>query len=80
MNTTVRAEAHQVEFLSILLSVGISCLHLWILHDGAILAGTINLHKVLIHDATRTDIKVTHLRVTHLTVGQTDILTRGLKL
>ena len=78
--TTIRAETHQVQFLIVLLGIGISGLHLRILYDRTILAGTVNLHKVLINDAAGTDIEVSYLRVTHLSVRQTYILTRSLKL
>ena len=80
MYATVRAEPHQVQLLVVLLSVGVGSLHLRVLHDGAVLAGAVDLHEVLIDDAAGTDIEMSHLRVAHLTVGQTDVLTAGLQL
>ena len=79
MHTTITGQSHQVQLLVVLLGVGVSSLYLRILHDRAVLAGTVDLNEVLIHDASSTDIQVTHLRVTHLSVGQTNVLTRGLK-
>ena len=75
MYATITSQTHQVQLLVVLLSIGVSSLHLGILHDRTILAGAIDLNKILIHDATSTDIEVTHLRVTHLSVGQTNVLT-----
>ena len=40
-----------------------------VLQDAAVLAGTVNLHEVLIDDASGTDVQVSHLGVTHLSVG-----------
>ena len=80
MYATIRAQTHQVQLLTILLGIAVGGLHLWILYDAAVLAGAVDLHQVLIDDATCTDVQVTHLRVTHLSVGQTYILTAGLQL
>ena len=55
-------------------------LHLRVLHDGAVLAGAVDFHQVLIHDTSGTDIQVTHFGVTHLSVRQTYVLTAGLQL
>ena len=44
VHTTVGSQTHQVQLLIVLLSVGVSSLHLRILHDGAVLAGTVDLH------------------------------------
>ena len=59
--TSVRSKTHQVQFLAVFLSISVSSLHLRILHDRTILAGTVNLHQVLVHDTTGTDIEVAHL-------------------
>ena len=80
MHTAVRGQAHQVQLLIVLLGIAVGSLHLRILHDRTVFAGAVDLYQILIHDASGTDIEVTYLRVTHLTVGQTDILTRGLEL
>ena len=80
MHTAVAGQTHQVQFLIILLGIGVGSLHLRILHDGAVLASAVNLHKVLIDDASCTDVEVSNLRVTHLSVGQTYVLTAGLEL
>ena len=73
--TSVRAQTHQVQLLIVLLGIGVGCLHLWVLHDAAVLAGAVDLYQVLIDDASSTDVQVSYLRVTHLSVGQTNILT-----
>ena len=80
VNTTVRGQTHQVQFLIILLGISIGSLHLCVLHDRAVLAGTVDLHEVLIDNTSRTNIEVTHLRVTHLSVGKTHVLTGSLQL
>ena len=80
VNTTIRGKTHQVQFLVVLLGVGIGSLHLRVLHDGAVFAGAVDLYQVLIYDATGTDIEVTYFRVSHLTVGQTHVFTTGHQL
>ena len=80
MYTTIASQTHQVQLLVVLLGIGVSSLDLRILHDRTVLASAVDLHKILIHDTSCTDIQVTHLRVTHLTIGQTNVLTRGLEL
>ena len=69
-----------MQLLIVLLGIAIGGLHLRILNDATVLAGAVNLHQVLIDDASCTDIQVTNLRVTHLSVGQTYVLTAGLQL
>ena len=76
----VRAEAHQVELLALLLGIAVGSLYLRVLHDAAVLAGAVDLHQVLVDDAAGADVEVAHLGVTHLSVGQTDILARGCQL
>ena len=80
VNTTVRGKTHQVQFLVVFLSVSIGGLHLRVLHDGTVFAGTVDLYQVLIHDASRTDIEVAHFRVSHLTVGQSYVFSTGHQL
>ena len=80
MHATVGAEAHEVQLLARLLGVGIGSLHLRVLHNRIVLAGAVDLHKVLIDNATGTDVQVTHLRVAHLSVGQTHVFARSLQL
>ena len=66
-----------MQALAVLFGIFVSSHHLRILHDGAIGASTVNLHQVLINDASGTDVQVTYLRVTHLSVGQTHVLARS---
>ena len=76
----VGGQTHQVQFLVVLLGIRVGSLHLRVLHDGAVLAGAVDFHQVLVDDASGTDVEVTHFGVTHLSVGQTDVLARGLQL
>ena len=71
----VRGQTHQVNVLSISLRVLVSADDFRVLHDAAVCTSAVDLHEVLIDDATSTDVEVTDLRVTHLSVGQTDVLT-----
>ena len=57
----VRRQSHQVQLLVVLLSVCVRRLYLRVVHDRAVLAGTVNLYQVLIHDAPRTYVQVSHL-------------------
>ena len=61
MHTSVRTKAHQMQFLSFLLGIGIGSLYLWVFYDRTVLASTVNLDKVLINDTTSTNIKVSYL-------------------
>ena len=78
MHATIGDQAHEVDLFAVLLRIRESALHLRVLHDRTIFAGHVDLHQILVNDATRTDIQVTHLGVTHLSVRQTDELTRSL--
>ena len=80
VHAAIRSQSHQVYLLTCLLSVRISVNHLLVLQYRTVLAGTVNLHEVLIYNASCTDIEVTHLRVTHLSVRQTDVFARSLQL
>ena len=51
-----------------------------VLQDAAVGTGAVDLHQVLVNDASGADIEVSHFGVTHLSVGQTHILTTGLEL
>ena len=62
-----------MELLACLLSVCIGFHHALVLHDGAVLAGTVNLHQVLIDNAAGADVEVSHLRVAHLSVWQAHV-------
>ena len=57
---TVRAEAHEVQLLTRFLGVSIGSLYLGILHDGAVLAGTVDFHEILIDNASGTDVEVSY--------------------
>ena len=80
VHTTVRGQAHEVNLLTTLFRIREDCLDLRIVQNTAVLAGTVDLHQVLINDTTGTDIEVTYFGVTHLSVRQTDVLTAGLQL
>ena len=80
VDAAVGGKAHNVEVLAGLLGIGVGLLHLRIVADGAVGAGTVDFHEVLINNATGTDIEVTDLGVAHLAVGQAHILTAGLQL
>ena len=79
MNTTGRSQAHQVEFLTSLLSIAVSVDDLLILQDVTALASLVDLNEVLIYHTTSTDVEVTYLRVTHLTVRKTYVLATSLE-
>ena len=80
MNASVGAESHEVELLARLAGILVSLLHLCVLHDRAVLAGAVDFHEVLIHDASGTDVEVSHLRVAHLSVGQAHVFAAGVEL
>ena len=75
MHTTIGSQSHEVQFLALLLGIAVGSLHLWIFQYRPILAGTINLHEVLIDNTSGTDVEVSNLRVTHLAIRKTYILT-----
>ena len=80
MYTTVRCQAHEVEFLAIVLCVLYSSNQLRILRNRAISNGAVDFEKVLIYHAAATNIEVTYLTVTHLTSWKTYVLAACLKL
>ena len=72
--TTVAGETHQVHILTIGLGVFVGRHYLGILQDAPIGTGAVDLHQILINDASGTYVQVSYLRVTHLSVGQTYVL------
>ena len=80
MHATRRGESHQVEFLAFLLGIAVGCHHLFVLQNGTVFAGAVDLHEILIHHSAGTDIEVAHLRVAHLAVWQADIFARSAQL
>ena len=80
VNATVRYQTHKVNIHAISLSILERCNDLLVLHNRTIGCRAVDLHQILINDATCTNIEVTHLRVTHLTVGQTNVLAIGTQL
>ena len=76
--TAIGAETHDMQFFALRLCSLVSGYDLRILHDRVVTNRTVDLHEVLINDATGTDIEVSYFRVTHLSVGQTYILSAGL--
>ena len=80
MHATGKGQCHEMETLAGLLSIRVSGDNLLVLQDVTALAGLVDLHKILIHDATGTDIEVTYLRVAHLSFRQTHILTASHEL
>ena len=77
VHAAVRHETHEMHVHAVLFGVFERGLHLGILHDRVVAAGAVDLHEVLIDDATGADIEVANLRIAHLSVGQTDVLTVG---
>ena len=80
VHTAVTGQSHEVDVLSMFLSVRESRNDFLVLQDTSVGTGAVNLHQILIYDTSRTDIEVAYFRVTHLPVGQTDILTACLQL
>ena len=80
MDTSVRHQSHQVQFLAALLGIAVSRDNLLVLTDAAVGNGTVHLHKVLIHHTAGTNVEVTHLRVTHLAVRKAHVLAACQKL
>ena len=78
--TTVGCQTHEVNVLAVFLGIAESRYHFLVLHDAVVSTSTVNLHQVLIYDATCTDVQVTYFRVTHLTVRQTYVFTACLQL
>ena len=74
-----RSETHEVDAAT-LLGIFEGAYNFRILGDGAIFAGHIDLHKVLIYDTTAADVHVTHFRVTHLSSRQAHVETVGAEL
>ncbi len=74
MYAAVGSQTHEVELLAVILGVLVSGLHLWVGDDGAVSAGAVDLHEVLVYDAAGADIEVSYLRVAHLAVRQTNVL------
>ena len=73
MYATCRGEAHEVQLLAVLFSVGIGSFYASVFKDRAVVACAVNLYKVLVYHATSANVEVSHLRVAHLSVGQTYI-------
>ena len=61
VHATVGGQSHQVELLAVLLGVVVSLHNALVLQDRTILAGTVDLHEVLIDHASGTDVEVSHL-------------------
>ena len=80
VHAAVTGQSHQVHALAVGLGVLVGRHHLGVLQDAAVLAGTVNLHQVLIHDAPGADVQVAHLAVAHLSVGQSHVLAAGQQL
>ncbi len=80
VHAAIAGQTHEVNVLAVSLSVLVSADDFGVLEDAAVGTGAVNLHEVLIDDATGTDVEVTDLGVAHLSVGQTDVLTAGQQL
>ena len=74
-----RSETHEVDAAT-LLGIFEGAYNFRILGDGAIFAGHVDLHKVLIYDTTAADVHMTHFRVTHLSSRQTHVEAIGAEL
>ena len=77
VHAAVRHEAHEMHVHAVFLGVFERGFHLRVLHDRVVAAGAVDLHEVLIHDASGADIEVSDLRIAHLSVGQADVLAVG---
>ena len=76
----VAGQAHEVEALALTLGIFVGADDFRIFEDAAVGTGAVDLHQVLIDDASGTDIEVSHLRVAHLSVGQTHVFAAGQQL
>ena len=63
-----------MELLAVLLGIRIGADDAFVLEDRTVLACAVDLHEVLVDNATGADVEVSHLRVAHLSVGQTYVL------
>ena len=79
VDTAGAAKAHEVDGDIVLLGVGEGAFDLGILGEGTVGDRAVDLHEILIHDASRTDVEMADLGVAHLAVGQTYIFTAGLE-
>ena len=77
---TVGGQAHEVDVFAVLLGVREGRDNFLVLQDAAVGTGAVDLHQVLVNDASGADIEVSHFGVAHLSVGQAHILTTGLEL
>ena len=80
MYATVGGQAHEVDVFTVLLGVREGRDDFLVLQDAAVGTGAVDLHQVLVNDASGADIEVSHFRVTHLSVGQPHVLAAGLEL
>ena len=80
MYASRRSQTHQVNFLPRFLGVGVGSYNLRILENTVVTASAVNLHKILIHNASGANVQVAHLRVAHLAVRQTHTLTASQQL
>ena len=80
VDATCRGEAHEMKAFAAGLCIAESRLDFRILQDGVVGTGTVDLHQILIDDATCADIEMPRLGVAHLPVWQAHVRTRSLQL
>ena len=73
-------QSHYVEVHAVVAGVAVGRHNLGVLQYAAVLAGAVDLHKVLIYDAPCTDVQVSDFGISHLSVGQTYVLAAGQQL
>ena len=80
VNAAGGREAHQVQALAAGLGITVRRFDSWVLQDGIVVAGAVDLHQVLIYHAPGADVQMARLRVAHLSVRKPHVLARSLQL
>ncbi len=80
MDSAVGAKTEEMEFATVLLYIVVGGMDLGVLQETVLAAGDVDLHKVLIHNASGAEVHVSHLAVAHLAVRQTDVLAAGVQM
>ena len=58
---TVAGESHEMHSLAFAYGILECALHLGVLHDAVVTAGTVDFHKILIDDTSAADVEVANL-------------------
>ena len=80
VHAAVRQQAHEMHLLAVHLRIGERLHDLRILQNRIVAAGPVDLHQILVYDASGADIQVTYFRITHLSVGKADVFAVGQQL